>query len=65
MKREVPSKAEIESYLSGRRNWGRWKDRPGTGTLNLITNDKRRQAGTFVRSGRVFSLGRPLLLSPR
>ncbi|MBM3949598.1 MAG: cyclase family protein [SAR202 cluster bacterium] len=64
MKREVPSKAEIQFYLRDKRNWGRWKDHPGAGTLNLITDEKRRQAGTFVRSGRAFSLGRPLPAGP-
>ncbi len=62
--RQVPSKAEIESYLKDRRNWGRWKERPGAGTLNLITEEKRRQAAALVRSGKAFSLARPLAVEP-
>lgn len=64
MKHQTPSKHEVESYLKDLRNWGRWKERPGAGTLNLITDQKRREATTFVRSGKPFSLGRPLPVEP-
>ncbi len=64
MKRNVPTKTEIVSYLQDNRNWGRWKDRPGAGTLNLITEKKRLEATAFVRSGKAFSLGRPLPVEP-
>jgi|TARA_B100001750_G_scaffold241701_1_gene253706 kynurenine formamidase len=63
-KKDVPSKKEIASYLRDRRNWGRWKDNPGAGTLNLITETKRVEAASYVRSGKPFSLGRPLPVEP-
>jgi kynurenine formamidase len=38
------------------RNWGRWGADDELGTLNLITDDKVRQAAACVRTGRRFSL---------
>ena len=35
-KQPVPTKEEVESYLKDRRNWGRWGDKSGAGTINLI-----------------------------
>lgn len=60
----IPSKEEVESYLSDRRNWGRWGDKGGAGAINLITPEKRVQAGKLIRSGRNVSLSRPFPVVP-
>ncbi|WP_371931439.1 cyclase family protein [Glutamicibacter sp. MNS18] len=41
------------------RNWGRWGDDDVLGTLNFITEAKRVQAATLVRTGESFSLSQP------
>lgn len=43
-------------------NWGRWGDRDEIGTLNLVTEAKRREAAGLVRSGRVYPLGKEVVL---
>ena len=60
MEREIPTREQVESYLRDGRNWGRWPERPGAGTVNLITDEKRREAASLVRTGRSVSLARPL-----
>jgi hypothetical protein len=60
----VPSRAEVESYLRDRRNWGRWGADDQVGALNLITAEKRLQAVALVRSGRAVSLSRELPKNP-
>jgi Putative cyclase len=62
--RPVPSKAEVESYLRDRRNWGRWGSDDQVGAVNLITPDKRVRAAALVRSGRAVSLSRPFPKDP-
>jgi kynurenine formamidase len=39
------------------RNWGRWGADDELGTLNLITDEKVKQAASLVTKGRVFPLG--------
>ena len=60
MEREIPTRDQVESYLREGRNWGRWPEKPGAGTVNLITDEKRREAASLVRTGRTISLARPL-----
>ena len=48
MDRKIPTRKEVESYLKDRRNWGRWKDNPGAGTINLITEQKKIEAAKRV-----------------
>lgn len=60
----VPSKAEVESYLRDRRNWGRWGADDQVGAVNLITPDKRVRAASLVRSGRAVSLSRVFPKAP-
>jgi kynurenine formamidase len=62
----LPSRAEVDSYLHDRRNWGRWGADDQVGAVNLITPAKRIQAASLVRSGRSVSLSRefPKLPSP-
>jgi kynurenine formamidase len=37
-------------------NWGRWGDDDVLGTMNLLTDAKRREAAALVRTGRSYSL---------
>jgi len=60
----LPSKAEVESYLRDRRNWGRWGADDQVGAVNLITPEKRASAAGLVRSGRAVSLSRPFPKEP-
>jgi hypothetical protein len=62
--RPVPTKAEVESYLKDRRNWGRWGADDQVGAVNLITAEKRVRAAGLVRSGRSVSLSRPFPKEP-
>jgi kynurenine formamidase len=41
-------------------NWGRWGREDELGALNLLTDDRRKEAAAGVRSGRVHSLAYPL-----
>ena len=58
--RTPPTVEEYRAYSDRFRNWGRWGDDDQLGTLNLITDDTRREAAALVRSGRSLSLARPL-----
>jgi Putative cyclase len=60
----LPSKADVESYLRDRRNWGRWGADDQVGAVNLITPPKRVQAASLVRSGRAVSLSREFPKNP-
>jgi putative cyclase len=60
----LPSKAEVESYLRDRRNWGRWGADDQVGAVNLITPEKRVRAAGLVRTGRAVSLSRPFPKEP-
>ena len=62
--RPVPTKAEVESYLRDRRNWGRWGADDQVGAVNLITAEKRLRAAALVRSGRAVSLSREFPKTP-
>ena len=61
---ELPTRAEVESYLRDRRNWGRWGADDQVGAVNLITADKRIRAAQLVRSGRAVSLSRVFPKAP-
>lgn len=62
--RHLPTKAEVDSYLRDRRNWGRWGEKASKGAINLITPEKRIAAARLVRSGRALSLSRPFPVTP-
>jgi len=62
--RHVPTKAEVDSYLRDRRNWGRWGDKGSAGAMNLITAEKRLAAVALVKAGRTVSLSRPWAVEP-
>lgn len=56
----APPAAQLLGRLASRSNWGRWGADDERGALNLLTPGKRRAACHGVRSGRTFSLSRPL-----
>ena len=55
----IPTRADIDSYLKDRRNWGRWGDKGAAGAMNLIDDAKRLEAVSLVKKGRTVSLSRP------
>ena len=64
VERRVPTAEQVASYLSDRRNWGRWGPRGAAGAMNLMTAATRVSAAGLVRSGRTVSLSRPLPVEP-
>ena len=48
---QAPSQDEVLGYFDKLSNWGRWGKDDILGTLNLITDEKRRQAASLVRDG--------------
>ena len=56
----VPSESEVMSYFETCCNWDRWGEDDSVGTVNLITEEKRREAAATVRTGRAVSLAFPL-----
>ena len=49
--RQIPTEDEVLGYMKSLSNWGRWGPDDELGTLNLITPEKRAQAGSLVREG--------------
>lgn len=62
--RPIPSEEEVISYMKSLSNWGRWGPDNQLGTLNLITPEKRAQAGRLMRNGLVVSCARPIEPDP-
>lgn len=52
----LPTEEEVRKLFDACSNWGRWGADDNRGTVNLITDEKRRQAAGLVRSGRAVSL---------
>lgn len=52
----LPSEAEVAGYFEQHCNWDRWGPDDSKGTINLVTDEKRRQAAALARSGRAVSL---------
>ena len=50
------TEAMVEGWMTELSNWGRWGDDDQLGALNLITNEKRKQAAGLVREGVSVSL---------
>ena len=50
------TRAEVEHWKRALTNWGRWGAGDESGTLNLITPEKRKQAAALVREGISVSL---------
>jgi kynurenine formamidase len=57
MSMAVAKEKEFRALGNRVRNWGRWGDADELGTVNLITDERRRDAAQLVRTGRLFSLG--------
>ncbi len=55
----IPTDEEVRTYFELCSNWGRWGD-SDAGAINLITDEKRREAASLVKSGRAVSLAYPL-----
>ncbi|PKB72618.1 MAG: hypothetical protein BZY75_06220 [SAR202 cluster bacterium Io17-Chloro-G7] len=47
----MPTEEEVIGWMDSLSNWGRWGDDDQLGTLNLITDKKRAQAGALVKEG--------------
>jgi kynurenine formamidase len=54
------TKQQFDEWMTKLSNWGRWGKDDERGTLNLITPEKRRQAGMLVKAGTTVSLSRPI-----
>src|SRR5215469_7949413 len=57
---QATKKEQVEQWMTGISNWGRWGQDDQRGTLNLITPEKRKQALKMVRDGVVISLAHTL-----
>ncbi len=60
IKRQFPPESELDALFDEVSNAGRWGPDDELGTLNLITDAKRKAAAALVRSGRTLSLARDL-----
>ena len=58
------SQADVERWMTELSNWNRWGNDDQTGTVNLITPAKRKQAASLVREGVSVSLARDTEKSP-
>ena len=47
---------QVQRWMKDLSNWGRWGNDDQLGTLNLITDEKRRQAVALAKTGTVVSL---------
>src|SRR5713101_5836212 len=45
----IPTEEDVLGWMTALSNWGRWGPDDERGTLNLITPEKRVQAGRLVR----------------
>ena len=59
--RKTPTEEELIGYMTSLSNWGRWGADDQLGTLNLITPEKRAQAGRLIRDGVSVSCARPII----
>ena len=58
----TPSEAEAREYIRTLSNLGRWGAEDELGTVNLITEAKRRAAARLVRDGVSVTCARPIAL---
>ena len=49
--KQMPTEADVISWMDSLSNWGRWGVDDQLGTLNLITDTKRAQAASLVKEG--------------
>jgi kynurenine formamidase len=55
---------EVERWMTELSNWGRWGKEDQLGALNLITDEKRKEAAALVREGITVSLARDAETTP-
>ena len=55
------TRADIDRWMTELSNWGRWGKTDQSGTVNLITPDKRREAAALVKDGISISLAHDTL----
>jgi kynurenine formamidase len=63
--RKPLTKADIDEMMTSLSNWGRWGKDDQRGTLNLITDAKRKQAAALVQEGATVSLAHPVIKDDR
>ena len=61
MARSIPTEEDVLSWMTTLSNWGRWGPEDELGTLNLITPEKRVQAGRLVTEGISVTCARPIV----
>jgi kynurenine formamidase len=54
--RPIVTKAQVDKWMKDLSNWGRWGKDDQLGTMNLITDAKRKQAVALAKTGTVVSL---------
>jgi len=57
--------AQVDRWMTGLSNWGRWGKDDQLGALNLITPAKKREAMALAKNGVVVSLEQPLKVVPK
>jgi kynurenine formamidase len=62
--RVIPTEEQVLAWHKTLSNWGRWGKDDQLGALNLITDEKRRQAAALVREGIVISCARSIGYDP-
>src|SRR4051794_29328490 len=51
--------AEFDTLFKANNNWGRWGKDDALGSINLITDAKRKQAAALVKTGVAVSIAHP------
>src|SRR5271168_4285686 len=59
------TKDDIDRWMTELSNWGRWGKDDQAGTVNLITNAKRRQAAALVKEGVSVSMSLDADIAPK
>jgi len=59
------TKDDIDRWMTELSNWGRWGKDDQAGTVNLITNAKRKQAAALIKEGSSVSMSLDADLAPK
>ena len=59
-KTAIPTKEEVLRYAETLSNWGRWGAQDQLGTINLVTEEKQREAAALVKDGVSVSCAWPI-----
>jgi kynurenine formamidase len=65
VKHPAVTKEQVETWMRDLSNWGRWGKDDQLGTMNLVTDAKRKQAVALAKSGTVVSLAHKPPLIPK